>query len=394
MAVNSRAVPASGGFYEFFAGGGMARAGLGPGWTCLFANDFDAAKARAYQGNWGDAGELRIGDIREIAASDLPGRADLAWGSFPCQDLSLAGVGVGLNGRRSGTFHAFWDLMADLKGRAPRLVALENVCGALTSRGGADFSAICRAFAEHGYRLGPLVIDAARFVPQSRPRLFLIGVREDVEIDSSLISREPVDPFHTPALRRAVAALPADLRDGMIWWGTPAPARRNQAFADLIECDGPTWHSPAETARLLELMSDVNLEKVRTAERAGRRMVGGVYRRTRIDGRGRKAQRAEVRFDDMSGCLRTPAGGSSRQVILVVDGPSVRSRLISARETARLMGLPDDYKLPSGYSEAYHLTGDGVVVDVVRHLAAHLFEPLLRLSLKGKVETRLQGAPG
>jgi len=123
-------------------------------------------------------------------------------------------------------------------------------------------------------------------------------------------------------------------------------------------------------------------------------MVGGVYRRTRIDGRGRKAQRAEVRFDDMSGCLRTPAGGSSRQVILVVDGPSVRSRLISARETARLMGLPDDYKLPSGYSEAYHLTGDGVVVDVVRHLAAHLFEPLLRLSLKGKVETRLQGAPG
>ena len=124
-------------------------------------------------------------------------------------------------------------------------------------------------------------------------------------------------------------------------------------------------------------MSPLNLAKVEAAKRAGRRMVGGVYRRTRTDLQGVKAQRAEVRFDDVAGCLRTPAGGSSRQVILVVDGPSVRSRLISARETARLMGLGDDYVLPKGYSDAYHLTGDGVVVPVVRHLAHHLLEPLL-----------------
>ena len=79
----------------------------------------------------------------------------------------------------------------------------------------------------------------------------------------------------------------------------------------------------------------------------------------------------------MSGCLRTPAGGSSRQVILVVDGPCVKARLISGRETARLMGLPDTYELPKNYNEAYHLTGDGVVVPVVRHLAEHIFEPVL-----------------
>lgn len=90
-----------------------------------------------------------------------------------------------------------------------------------------------------------------------------------------------------------------------------------------------------------------------------------------------KVQRAEVRFDDVAGCLRTPAGGSSRQVILVVEGNRVRSRLISARETARLMGLADDYVLPARYNEAYHLTGDGVAVPVVRHLAHHIFEPLL-----------------
>ena len=40
-------------FYEFFAGGGMARAGLGSDWTCLFANDFDRKKGATYQLNWG-----------------------------------------------------------------------------------------------------------------------------------------------------------------------------------------------------------------------------------------------------------------------------------------------------------------------------------------------------
>src|SRR5271168_262666 len=122
----------------------MARAGLGPGWTCRFANDFDPKKGRAYGVNWGD-GELAIGDVRHVRMTDLPGRADLAWASFPCQDLSLAGAQAGLGGERSGTFYPFWELMRGLvrEGRAPRIIALENVCGALTSHGGRDFQAIC-----------------------------------------------------------------------------------------------------------------------------------------------------------------------------------------------------------------------------------------------------------
>jgi DNA (cytosine-5)-methyltransferase 1 len=100
--------------------------------------------------------------------------------------------------------------------------------------------------------------------------------------------------------------------------------------------------------------------------------------RTRLDEDGEKVQRAEVRFDDISGCLRTPAGGSSRQTIVIVDGSSVKARLITRRETARLMGLPDTYRLPDNYNEAYHLTGDGVVVPVVRHLAHYIFEPILK----------------
>jgi DNA (cytosine-5)-methyltransferase 1 len=374
-------------FYEFFAGGGMARAGLGAGWTCLFANDFDARKGFAYQANWGTGGELTVGDIRGLEPHALPGRPDLMWGSFPCQDLSLAGTRAGLAGERSGTFYPFWSLVRGLaaEGRAPAVVAVENVCGTLTSHRGADFRAICRTYAEAGYRYGALVINADLFVPQSRPRLFVIGVREDVDIPAELLSPEAVAPFHTRAIRRAVEGLPGAVRDKLVWWNLPAPERRAQPFADLVEDapDSVAWHEPAETQRLLDLMSPVNRAKVEAARRAGRRMVGGVYRRTRVDETGAKVQRAEVRFDDVAGCLRTPAGGSSRQIILVVDGPRVRSRLISARETARLMGLPDDYVLPGRYSEAYHLTGDGVVAPVVRHLARHVFEPVLEGAAAG-----------
>ncbi|MFB7881861.1 DNA cytosine methyltransferase [Brevundimonas diminuta] len=368
-------------FYEFFAGAGMARAGLGDGWTCRFANDFDGKKGLTYQANWGTGGELHVGDIRNVETQQLPGEADLIWGSFPCQDLSLAGAGAGLKGERSGTFYPFWNVVDALKdeGRAPRIVALENVCGTLTSHNGSDFAAICEAFSKSGYRYGALVINAQLFVPQSRPRLFLVGVRPDITIDPDLVSSGPIGPFHTPALERAFERVDAKVLEHRVWWNVPTPPHRTKTFADVIE-DHPTsvkWHTPAETKALVAMMSRVNLDKLNAAKRAGRRMVGGVYKRTRFDEKGAKVQRAEVRFDDVAGCLRTPAGGSSRQVILVVDGDKVRSRLISARETARLMGLEDTYKLPSNYTEAYHLTGDGVATPVVRHLAQHIFEPLL-----------------
>ena len=368
-------------FYEFFAGGGMARAGLGAGWTCRFANDFDVKKGMAYQANWGTGGELTVGDVAALGVDELPGRADLAWGSFPCQDLSIAGVGAGLEGKRSGTFYPFWRLMNGLirDNRAPKVIALENVLGTLTSHGGADFTAIGDSFAAAGYRYGALVIDASLFVPQSRPRLFMIGVRHDVSIDSALLAPGPVEPFHTRGLCTAASRLPGKARDQLLWFNLPSPPRRQTMFADLLE-ETPTsvaWHTPPETQSLLAMMSPLNLAKVSAAQRAERRMVGGVYKRTRRDPLGGRLQRAEVRFDDIAGCLRTPAGGSSRQTILVIDGTTIRSRLISARETARLMGLDDSYKLPRRYNDAYHLTGDGVVVPVVRYLAHHIIEPLV-----------------
>ena len=374
-------------FLEFFAGGGMARAGLGDAWRCLFANDFDAMKVATYAANWG-ADDITLKDIAKLSLADLPKTAvDLAWASFPCQDLSLAGEYRGLGREsdrartRSGTFWPFWRLMRQLVDgdRAPRLIVLENVYGCLTSHGGRDFSAIAAAIADAGYRFGAVIINAALFVPQSRARVFFIAVRHGLLLPGALALDAPDMDWHPPALTDAFRQLPETVKAHWIWWRLPKPPARNTRFSDLIEDEpaGVAWRSAAETQRLISLMSPVNLRKVEKARALPGRRIGAVYRRTRTDERGAKVQRAEVRFDDIAGCLRTPAGGSSRQTILVVEGRKVRSRLLSPREAARLMGLGDDYKLPERYNDAYHVCGDGVCAPVVRHLARTILEPLM-----------------
>lgn len=324
--------------------------------------------------------------LAALTTADLPGAADLAWASFPCQDLSLAGAGAGLKGERSGTFWPFWKLVKALgeEDRAPRLVVLENVFGALSSHDGKDFAAICAALAGGGYRFGAVIINAVHFVPQSRPRLFIIGVRKSSPIPRALVADGPEGEWHPSALVEAYGKLSKRSQSSWVWWRLPAPPARTSIFADLVEDEphGVAWHTAAETKKLLGMMNPHNLAKVAAAKKAGGRVVGTIYKRTRADGpNGEKAQRAEIRFDDVAGCLRTPVGGSSRQTIMVIEGKRVRSRLLSPREAARLMGLPDTYILPKNYNDAYHLAGDGVAVPVVRFLAEHILEPLLAAAL-------------
>lgn len=358
----------------------MARAGLGAGWNCLFANDFDQKKGAVYIENWG-ANELVVGDVGQLVSTDCNGVPDLVWGSFPCQDLSLAGSGAGLQGARSGNFWPFFEHVRQLRreGRGPRLLVLENVYGMLRSHDGRDFRAICSALLSEGFSFGAVIVDAELFVPQSRPRLFVIAVDSIIDIPPAIQNDGASEPWHPLALRQAWSGLSREEKRSWIWWDFPRPPSRRSVFADLIEADpvDVVWHTPEQTEKLLKMMSPIHLQKVEQAKLGGRRMVGTIYKRTRLTTEGFKVQRAEVRFDDVAGCLRTPAGGSSRQIILTVEGQQVQSRLISARETARLMGLPDSYMLPKNYNEAYHLTGDGVVVPVVRHLAQHVFEPIL-----------------
>ncbi|MGH7813165.1 MAG: DNA cytosine methyltransferase [Candidatus Binataceae bacterium] len=221
--------------YEFFAGGGMARLGLGPRWQCTFANDICAKKAAAYRENFSPASELLVRDIAKVKAQDLPGHADLAWASFPCQDLSLAGAGAGLDGARNGTFWPFLKLIQNLRkeDRAPRVVVLENVPGALTSHAGEDFAAIFHALVMVGYRVGPMVIDSIHFLPQSRARLFVVAVEIKRDIPDSLCASGASKPWHTRSIQDAYARLSPHYRQRWIWWRLPPPSASN-AYEDTI----------------------------------------------------------------------------------------------------------------------------------------------------------------
>lgn len=377
-------------FYEFFAGGGMARMGLGEEWSCLMANDWDKRKGQSYVQNWGDE-DFILKDIKKIESKELVGSPDLVWGSFPCQDLSLAGKGAGLGGERSGTFWPFVEIIGRLKKekRAPKIIVLENVVGTLSSHKGKDFLAIGEALSELGYRFGAMVINASLFIPQSRPRLFIVALQKDLNIPKEVKAEQPNELWHTKSITNAISNFSEELLQDWVWWNMPTPKKRKLQFIDIIEevPQGVKWHTPDQIKKLLGMMSSVNLEKVENAIGKNERVVGGIYKRTRPDGNGGRVQRAEVRFDNVAGCLRTPGGGSSRQIIMLIEKGEIRTRLLSPREAARLMGLPDSYILPEKYNDAYHLVGDGLVVPVVNYLSQRILVPLMKANSEKRVKT-------
>lgn len=363
-------------FLEFFAGGGLARLGLGQNWECLLANDNDPKKAAIYRANWGKTSIFEC-DVSEVQLPPTDGPVDLVWASFPCQDLSLAGAGAGLEGAKSGTFWPFWRHMEKLRGdnKSPRIIVLENVCGLVTSNEGRDLNSICQALAENGYRFGAVVIDAALFLPQSRKRMFMIAVRDDVIIPDALISHSP-KLFHSDSLTRAHRNYLHVDGQRWIWWDPKPPAVKVPDLIDLLD-QNPVWHSAEQTADLIALMSTQTKQKLNSIATSGSRKTGTLYRRMRSEA-GKKVQRAEVRFDGLAGCLRAPSGGSSKQVVIDVTSTSIRTRHLSGRESLRLMGVKSDYRVLDGENDTYKVAGEGVAVPVVRYLNQNIFQPILR----------------
>ena len=117
------------------------------------------------------------------------------------------------------------------------MIVYENVTGLLSERHAKDFDEVCDAFTGLGYRLGPLVIDGALFVAQSRPRVFIIAVDAALTIPAELLDDGPSTPFHPPPL---VAALRRQ-KAPALWWRLPVPPPRNTALIDVLEEDPPRF---------------------------------------------------------------------------------------------------------------------------------------------------------
>jgi DNA (cytosine-5)-methyltransferase 1 len=357
-------------FLEFFAGVGMARLGLGESWQCIWANDISPRKAEIYCANHG-SDHFHLGDVAEIR--DIPLDADMAWASFPCQDLSLAGWRRGMNAGRSGAFWPFWEHMSRLmqQGHRPPMIVIENVVGLIHS---PDFSGLCESLLALGMQFGALIIDALHFLPQSRPRVFIVAVDMNVPVED-FVDLEPVHSIWFPeSLQTVKASLPEHVQAAWRWWKVSVPDVQPPRVEEIIEAEptGVRWNSDEETQRLLDMMTARNRAKVDEALAQGGLRVGFLYKRVR-----QGIQRAEVRFDGVAGCLRTPTGGSSRQTVVIVQNGTVRTRLLSPREAARLMGVPDTFWLPDAYNHAYEAMGDGVAVPVVAWLSEQLLLPLV-----------------
>jgi DNA (cytosine-5)-methyltransferase 1 len=358
-------------FAEFFAGIGLMRIGLEcGGWNVAFANDIDEDKWQMYRDHFGDSGEFVLGDIHKLEDAAVPTVA-LATASFPCNDLSLAGARKGLEGAQSSAFWGFIDVLHKMDVcRRPPLVLLENVTGFLTSNDGIDFRDALVAVTKLGYAVDAFIIDAVHFVPQSRQRLFVVGQKA-----AKAVPMNDSPKFFESDIR------PPALADFILWhpeinWrirGLPALPMRTQKLEDVLENLSPNsqmWWSPERCDYLLNQMSPKHRATAELMIHGSHTTYGTVFRRVR-----KNRSMAELRTDGIAGCLRTPRGGSGRQILFAAGEGRFSVRLLTPRECARLMGA-GDFKLNVPLNQALFGFGDAVCVPVIEWIAKNYLNPV------------------
>jgi DNA (cytosine-5)-methyltransferase 1 len=365
---------------EFFAGIGLMRLGLErAGWSTVWANDICPDKQRMYHGHF-DARDSHfvLGDVHTLNGADVPD-VTLATASFPCTDLSLAGARRGLAGEHSGAFWGFINAIEGMGKRRPPFVLLENVTGFLTSHDGNDFRDACLALNELGYSVDAMIIDAAHFVPQSRQRLFVVGT-----LDETPAPVRDTESFFGGSCR------PPALADFILWhpeirWNLrplPALPSCSDTLSDIVEdvpLNSTIWWSDQRASYLLSQMSERHRAEAERMIHGSRLSYGTVFRRVR-----KGVSMAELRTDGRAGCLRTPRGGSGRQILFVAGRGRYGVRLVTPRECARLMGAPE-FRMPPELSlnQALFGFGDAVCVSVVQWIPENYLNPAIAESVSG-----------
>lgn len=360
---------------EFFAGIGLARMGLEKsGFQVAWANDYEPDKRDMYLAHFGesDGHTFALGDIGKVDVADLPTDAALAWASSPCTDLSLAGGRAGFAGAESGVFWEFVKLMDQLGDNRPPVIVLENVTGLATSHGGDDLTAAIKAFNDLDYSVDVVALDTRRFLPQSRPRMFVIGAKNpppDTAEPHCELRPDYLQWVFGAGLRTHRAHLPAP------------PAPRINGLSALIEelpVTDERWWDVERTAAFVGSLSPMQRDRVAELKRTMGVKYRTAYRRTRAG-----AAVWEVRPDDISGCLRTARGGSSKQAVVRLGNKRLQVRWMTPLEYARLMGA-GNYNLDGARNnQALFGFGDAVAVPVVGWLAKHYLMPLLRGEMAG-----------
>ena len=357
---------------EFFAGIGLVRLALERHpWQVVFANDLDPRKREMYRANFDDE-HLSADDIHHLDAARIPD-CDLFTASFPCNDLSIAGAWQGLDGKGSSAFWGLIRILRDLGSRRPPLVLLENVVGFLQSHGGQDLETALLALNDLGYTVDALILNAAHWVPQSRARLFVVAKQGQPESSLPMAAESAARP---KALRAFINAHPH-----IHWDLQPLPSlpQRSVDLQDILEdlpTDDARWWGRDRSEYLFGQLSERHLAEAEEMLRQDAYHYATVFRRIR---HGRSM--AELRTDGIAGCLRTPRGGSGRQILFKAGRGEYHVRLLTPRECARLQGVPDSYVIDVPANAALFGFGDAVCVPAVEWIVEHCLTPFAAQTL-------------
>jgi DNA (cytosine-5)-methyltransferase 1 len=360
---------------EYFAGIGLVRMGLeAAGWSVTFANDFSQKKFELYEDFYPDTHDhYVVGDIFDLEAADIP-QTLLATCSFPCIDLSLAGNMNGIQGQHSSAFWGFTRILEEQGTDAPPIVLVENVPGWLHSNGGTDFRVTVESLNHLEYACDVFALDALRFRPQSRVRVFLIGVRLPSKAGAlKQILKRPASLLPSAMHRRLLA------NQDLHWFyneiPNPPPLLRG-GLGQIIEPlpDGDNrWWSQEKVDRHLNMMQPLHRTRINQMQAVEKISYRTFFRRRRGG-----FQRAEVRNDDIAGCLRTAVGGSGKQFIVAAGNGTVRMRTMTPHEYARLQGVPDNFPIVVEGVQALTGFGDAVCVPVITWIGENILNPLVQ----------------
>lgn len=302
-------------FIDLFAGIGAFRIALGSlGARCVFSSEWDEAAKDVYERNFGDRPQ---GDITKVTAPSVPDHEILCAG-FPCQAFSISGKRRGFEDAR-GTL--FFEVARIAKEKRPACVFMENVRNFAAHDGGRTLATVRSVMEGLGYSFSFKILDAADYgIPQKRERIYMVCFRDDLGISGF---RFP-DPFPLKRHVKDFLEEPASVPEKCF-------VSRPVEWKERPAC--PDYSRPVR--------------------------IGTVGK----GGQGERIYSPEgcaVTFSAFGGGVFAKTGG------YLVGG---RTRRLTPRECARLMGFPDSFSMASDAGHAYRQFGNSAVVDVLRLIA-------------------------
>lgn len=270
------------------------------GHTIVWANDLYEDAVHTYEKNIGS--HITLKDIHDVSTDDIPD-CDIIIGGFPCQGFSVANTKRHVGDERNELYK---QLIRVIQEKRPKFFLAENVKGLTNLGKGAVFQMILSDFSEMGYRVKYKILNAADYgVPQTRQRVIIIGVRNDIPWE-----------YKYP--------LPTHDKDGKN--GLPRWVSVSEAIADLPDPDYPNT-VPNHT-----------------------------YSKYKLNINGYIGHRL---LDPDKPAPTVTARGDSRGGVVILPHPNGKRRM-SCRELASVQSFPNDYEFVGNNSSIYRQIGNAV----------------------------------